>query len=95
MGLSVTHEHVIERNAAERDYFNTRDTGGKAAYLMLLCGLRRDEVCSLDVRALPTPAGHSSNKAIKMTLDPLHTRSKGSKERWVMVPYDLAGHLFD
>ena len=65
------------------------------AYLMLLCGLRREEACALDVRVLPTPAGHSPSKAIKMTLDPSLTPTKGSKERWVMVPYDLAGHLFD
>ncbi|WP_370678459.1 tyrosine-type recombinase/integrase [Comamonas sp. GB3 AK4-5] len=65
------------------------------AYLMLLCGLRREEACALDVRVLPTPAGHSSGKAIKMTLDPCLTPTKGSKERWVMVPYDLVGHLFD
>jgi len=66
-----------------------------AAYLMLLCGLRREEVCGLDIRVLPTPAGHSPSKAIRMTLDPALTPSKGFKERWVMLPYDLAGHLFD
>jgi site-specific recombinase XerD len=65
------------------------------AYLMLLCGLRREEACSLDIRVLPSPAGHSPDRAIKMTLDPRHTPTKGSKERWVMVPYTLAGHLFD
>lgn len=65
------------------------------AYLMLLCGLRREEACALDIRVLPTPAGHSSDKAIKMTLDPRLTPTKGGKERWVMVPYDLVGHLFD
>lgn len=66
-----------------------------AAYLMLLCGLRREEVCGLDIRVLPTPAGHSPSKAIRITLDPDLTPTKGSKERWAMVPYDLIGHLFD
>lgn len=65
------------------------------AYLMLLCGLRREEACGLDIRVLPSPAGHSPDKAIKMTLDPRLTPTKGTKERWVMVPYALAGHLFD
>ncbi|MBA3998144.1 MAG: recombinase [Candidatus Accumulibacter sp.] len=65
------------------------------AYLMLLCGLRREEACGLDIRVLPSPAGHSPNKAIKMTLNPSNTPTKGMKERWVMVPYSLAGHLFD
>lgn len=65
------------------------------AYLMLLCGLRREEACRLDIRMLPTPAGHAPGKAIKMTLNPEYTPTKGSKERWVMMPYDLAGHLFD
>lgn len=65
------------------------------AYLMLLCGLRREEACGLDIRVLPSPAGHSPSKAIKMTLNPDLTPTKGSKERWVMVPYGLVGHLFD
>lgn len=65
------------------------------AYLMLLCGLRREEACGLDISVVPSPAGHSPSKAIKMTLNPDSTPTKGSKERWVLVPYDLAGHLFD
>lgn len=65
------------------------------AYLMLLCGLRREEACGLDMRVLPSPAGHSAHKSIKMTLDPDITPTKGSKERWVMIPYVLTGHLFD
>lgn len=65
------------------------------AYLMLLCGLRREEACGLDIRVLPSPAGHSPSKAIKMTLDPDLTPTKGSKERWVMVPFPIVGHLFD
>lgn len=65
------------------------------AYLMLLCGLRREEACGLDMRVVPTPAGCDPGKAIKMTLAPDQTPTKGSKERWVMVPYKLAGHLFD
>lgn len=65
------------------------------AYLMLLCGLRREEACGLDIRVVPSPAGHSPNKAIKMALDPSQTPTKGGKERWVMIPFTLAGHLFD
>lgn len=65
------------------------------ACLMLLCGLRREEACGLDIRVLPTPAGFAPGKAIKMTLDPFLTPTKGSKERWVMVPYELSGRLFD
>jgi len=65
------------------------------AYLMLLCGLRREEACGLDIRVLPTPAGHAPGKAIRMSLDPDLTPTKGAKERWVMVPYELLGHLFD
>jgi site-specific recombinase XerD len=65
------------------------------AYLMLLCGLRREEACRLDLRVLPSPAGHPPDRAIRMTLDPELTPTKGSKERWVMVPYPLAGMLFD
>lgn len=65
------------------------------AYLMLLCGLRREEACGLDMRVFPTPAGHASNKAIKMVLDPALTPTKGAKERWVLVPYSLVGHVFD
>lgn len=65
------------------------------ACLMLLSGLRREEACGLDIRALPTPAGFAPGKAIKMTLDPALTPTKGSKERWVMVPYELVGQLFD
>lgn len=65
------------------------------AYLMLLCGLRREEACGLDIRVFPTPAGYSPDKAIKMILDPALTPTKGAKERWVMVPYALVGHVFD
>lgn len=65
------------------------------AGLMLLSGLRREEACGLDIRVLPTPAGFSPGKAIRMTLDPKLTPTKGTKERWVMVPYELLGHLFD
>jgi site-specific recombinase XerD len=65
------------------------------AYLMLLSGLRREEACGLDLHVLPSPAGHSPNKVIKMILNPDHTPTKGSKARWVMVPYTLVGHLFD
>lgn len=65
------------------------------AWLMLLCGLRREEAAKLDIRVLPSPAGHSPAKAIKMTLDPALTPTKGSKERWVNLPYPLAGRLHE
>lgn len=65
------------------------------AWLMLLCGLRREEAAGLDIRVLPTPAGHDPKKSIRMTLDPSLTPTKGSRERWVNLPYPLAGHLHD
>jgi site-specific recombinase XerD len=65
------------------------------AWLMLLCGLRREEAAGLDIRVLPSPAGHDPSRAIKMTLDPAQTPTKGSKERWVNLPYPLAGKLHD
>ena len=65
------------------------------AMLMLLCGLRREESAGLDIRVLPSPAGCDPSKAIRMTLDPALTPTKGSKERWVNLPYALAGSLFD
>lgn len=65
------------------------------AWLMLLCGLRREEAASLDIRVLPSLAGQDPKKSIKMTLDPSLTPTKGSKERWVNLPYPLAGRLHD
>ena len=65
------------------------------AWLMFFCGLRRKEAASLDIRVLPSPAGHNPDKAIKMTLDPSLTKTKGSKERWVQLPYHVAGWLFE
>ncbi|CAI9898931.1 Tyrosine recombinase XerC (plasmid) [Pseudomonas aeruginosa] len=65
------------------------------AWLMLLCGLRREEAARLDIRVLPSPAGHDPAKMIKMTLDPSLTPTKGSRERWVNLPYPLAGKLHD
>ncbi|HGM6784989.1 TPA: tyrosine-type recombinase/integrase [Pseudomonas aeruginosa] len=65
------------------------------AWLMLLCGLRREETARLDIRVLPSPAGHDPAKMIKMTLDPSLTPTKGSRERWVNLPYPLAGKLHD
>lgn len=63
-------------------------------YMMLLTGMRREEVVGLDYRVLPNPAGHDSNKLIRMVLDPAITPTKGSKERTVMLPYDLAVALY-
>lgn len=65
------------------------------AWLMMLCGLRREEAAGLDIRALPTPAGHNPRKSIKMTLDPTLTPTKGDRDRWVNLPYPLAGRLHD
>ena len=65
------------------------------AMLMLLCGLRREEAAGLDIRVLPSPAGCDPGKSIRMTLDPALTPTKGNKERWVNLPYALAGQLFD
>lgn len=59
-------------------------------YLMLLTGMRREEAVALDYRALPDPAGHDPDKALPMLLDGRMTPTKGSKERTVMVPFDLA-----
>lgn len=65
------------------------------AYLMLLCGLRREEVVGLNQRVLPNPSGHPANRGLKMVLDPKLTPTKGSKARWVLVPYPLAIELWE
>lgn len=65
------------------------------AYLMLLCGLRREEVVGLNQCVLPNPSGHPSNRGLKMVLDPKLTPTKGSKARWVLVPYPLAIVLWE
>lgn len=65
------------------------------AYLMWLCGLRREEVAGLNLKVLPNPAGQSPGKGLKMTLDADLTPTKGNKSRWVLVPYDLAVQLWD
>lgn len=65
------------------------------AYLMWLCGLRREEVAGLNIKVLPNPAGRSPGKGLKMTLDAELTPTKGNKTRWVLVPYDLAVQLWD
>lgn len=64
-------------------------------YLMLLTGMRREEVVELDYRVVPNPAGCDDTKAIPMKLDAEITKTKGNKTRVVMVPYDLATALFD
>ncbi len=64
-------------------------------YLMLLTGMRRDEVVHLDYRALPNPAGQSPNSALPMVLDGVASPTKGSKRRTVMVPFDLAVALME
>jgi Site-specific recombinase XerD len=65
------------------------------AYLMLLCGLRREEVVGLNQRVLPNPSGQPSNRGLKMVLDPKLTPTKGSKARWVLVPYPLVIELWE
>jgi integrase len=64
-------------------------------YLMLLTGMRREEVVALDYRALPNPAGRDPRKALPMILDGKTTPTKGSKPRTVMLPFDLAVALMD
>jgi site-specific recombinase XerD len=56
--------------------------------------MRREEVTALDYRVVPNPAGNDPAKAIPMRLDPALTRTKGDKERTVMLPYDLAVALW-
>src|SRR5450830_113808 len=64
-------------------------------WLMVLTGLRREEAAWLDIQALPNLGGYDPAKSIKVTLTPSITPTKGSKERWIQIPYALAGHLHD
>ncbi len=64
-------------------------------YMMLLTGMRREEVASLDYRVLPNPAGQPIDKALDMVLDPHLTPTKGSKPRTVKVPYLLGCALYE
>jgi integrase len=64
-------------------------------YLMLLTGMRREEVVGLDCRVVPNPAGNDPGKQIPMELDVTLTPTKGNKTRTVMLPYDLAVALWD
>lgn len=64
-------------------------------YLALLTGMRRQEIVGLDYRVVPNPAGRDTGKQIPMVLDPALTPTKGSKQRFVMVPYDLAVALWE
>lgn len=63
-------------------------------YLMLLTGMRREEVVGFDIRVLQNPSGRDPSKLIPMRLDPALTPTKGDKERTVMLPYDLAVMLY-
>lgn len=63
-------------------------------YMMLLTGMRREEVVGFDYRVLPNPAGRNPGKLVPMVLDPALTPTKGSKERTVMLPYDLSVALY-
>ncbi|HJV50643.1 MAG TPA: tyrosine-type recombinase/integrase [Noviherbaspirillum sp.] len=65
------------------------------AYLALLTGMRRFEIVGLDYRVVPNPAGHDPGKQLRMVLDPMLTPTKGDKERFVMLPYDLSVALWD
>ncbi|MBW4049175.1 MAG: tyrosine-type recombinase/integrase [Proteobacteria bacterium] len=64
-------------------------------YLMLLTGMRREEVVALDYRVLPNPAGHDPRKSLPMLLDGEMTPTKGAKARTVMLPFDMAVALTD
>ena len=63
-------------------------------YLMLLTGMRREEVVEFDYRVLPNPAGRDPDKQVQMVLDPNLTKTKGNKERFVVLPYDLAVAMY-
>ena len=64
-------------------------------YLMLLTGMRREEVAALDHRVVPNPAGRDPGKQMPMILDANITPTKGDKTRTVMLPYDLAVVLYE
>lgn len=64
-------------------------------YTMLLTGMRREEVASLDYRVVPNPAGQPMERALDMVLDPHLTPTKGSKQRTVKVPYLLGCALYE
>lgn len=64
-------------------------------YLALLTGMRREEVVGLDYRVFPNPAGCNPDKQLPMVLNPRMTPTKGEKERFVMLPYDLAVALWN
>jgi site-specific recombinase XerD len=63
-------------------------------YLMLLTGMRREEVVELNLEVLPNPAGRPAGRALDMVLDPALTRTKGNVERVVKVPYLLGEMLY-
>lgn len=64
-------------------------------YVMLLTGMRREEVVELDCGVLPNPAGQAQHHALKMTLEASTTKTKGGKTRTVMLPFQLAEKLYD
>ncbi|WP_175720146.1 tyrosine-type recombinase/integrase [Burkholderia anthina] len=64
-------------------------------YLMLLTGMRREEVVGFDYRVLPNPSGRDPTKQIPIHLDPSLIPTKGRKDRTIMLPYDLAVALYD
>lgn len=64
-------------------------------YVMLLTGMRREEVAGLDYRVIPNPAGQPTNRALDMVLDPRLTPTKGLKQRTVKVPYQLGVLLYE
>lgn len=64
-------------------------------YLALLTGMRREEIVGLDRRVLPNPCGCDPDKQIRMLLDPELTPTKGNKERFVQMPYDLGVALWN
>jgi site-specific recombinase XerD len=64
-------------------------------YLMLLTGMRREEVVGLNYLVVPNPAGNDPNKHLPMELNATLTPTKGSKTRTVMLPYDLAVALWE
>jgi site-specific recombinase XerD len=59
-------------------------------YLILLTGMRREEVVGMDYRVVPNLAGHDPDKLLPMVLEASLTPTKGNTTRTVMLPYDLA-----
>lgn len=56
--------------------------------------MRREEVVEFDYRVLPKPRSRDPDKQVQIVLDPNLTKTKGNKERFVVLPYDLAVAMY-